>query len=125
MKLSLEGKVAIVTGGASGLGLASARAMAAAGARVVLADVQDASAQARAIDGRYIETDVRDADAVDALVRTTVEEFGRLDVYFNNAGIEFHAPLVEVDRDDHRRMVDVNLNARTAARSSTRPRSPA
>jgi NAD(P)-dependent dehydrogenase (short-subunit alcohol dehydrogenase family) len=110
MKLDLQGKVAVVTGGASGIGLATARAFARAGARVVIADVRDGEACAREIDGRYVPTDVRDPEAVESLVRTTVTECGRLDVYFNNAGIEFHAPLADVAVEDHRRMVDINLN---------------
>jgi NAD(P)-dependent dehydrogenase (short-subunit alcohol dehydrogenase family) len=110
VKLSLDGKVAIVTGGASGIGLAAGRKLAEAGARVVLADVQDGQAAAREIDGRYLRTDVRDPAAVERLVGSAVTEFGRLDVYFNNAGIECHGPLVGTDPEDHKRVMDVNVN---------------
>ena len=108
--MRLDGKTAIVTGGASGIGLATGRRFAESGARVVLADIQDGTAAAREIGGRFVRTDVCDPAAVNALVGATVAEHGRLDVYFNNAGIEFHGPLVTIDPVDHRRMVDVNLN---------------
>jgi NAD(P)-dependent dehydrogenase (short-subunit alcohol dehydrogenase family) len=110
MKLSLEGKVAIVTGGASGIGFATARAFADAGARVVLADVQDGEQRAREIGARFMHTDVRDPAAVERTVQATVGDLGRLDVYFNNAGVEAHGPLVTMDPAEHRRVIDINLN---------------
>lgn len=106
----LDGKTAVVTGGASGIGLAAARELRGMGCNVVLADIRDATTLATDLDGMYVETDVTDPDAVERLVQTTVERFGRLDVYFNNAGIEFHGPLAATDLADHRRMVDINLN---------------
>jgi NAD(P)-dependent dehydrogenase (short-subunit alcohol dehydrogenase family) len=110
MKLNLERKVAIVTGGASGLGLGAAKALAEAGAHVLIADVRDGAPAAREIGGRFVATDVRDPDAVEQMVATALDAFGRLDVVFNNAGIEFHGPLASVSPEDHRRMVDINLN---------------
>jgi NAD(P)-dependent dehydrogenase (short-subunit alcohol dehydrogenase family) len=106
----LEGKVAIVTGGASGIGATTARLFAEAGARVVIADAQDGSTIAREIGGRFVPTDVRRSDDLRALAERTVKDFGRLDVCFNNAGIEIHAPLAGTDDDAHRRVIDVNLN---------------
>jgi NAD(P)-dependent dehydrogenase (short-subunit alcohol dehydrogenase family) len=106
---SLAGKVAVVTGGASGIGAATARLFAAAGARVVLGDLQDAGPVAKEIDGLFVPTDVRDSDAVRALVERAAAEHGRLDVLFNNAGIELHAPLADTDDAQHRNLVDVNL----------------
>ena len=73
MHLELQGKVAVVTGGASGIGLATARTFARAGARVVIADVRDAGSAAHEIGGRYVATDVRDPDAVESLVHNAVE----------------------------------------------------
>ncbi len=87
----LAGKVAIVTGGASGIGEAAVRLFAAEGARVVFADLQDDRAAALAQDVgdrvRYLRTDVSRAAEVAHLVARTVEWFGKLDVIFNNAAV--------------------------------------
>jgi NAD(P)-dependent dehydrogenase (short-subunit alcohol dehydrogenase family) len=107
---SLSGKVAIVTGGASGIGEATAHVFAQAGAKVAIGDAQDAGRVAKEIGGFYQKTDVRRPDEVRALVDRTVAEFGRLDVLFNNAGIEIHAPLAATDDEQHRNLVDVNVN---------------
>ena len=106
----LDDKIAIVTGGNSGIGLETARTFARAGAKVVIADISDGSSVAAEIGGAYIECDVTDADAVDRMVDATVKQFGRLDVYFNNAGIEMHGSVTDTDRDQHRRLIDVNVN---------------
>jgi NAD(P)-dependent dehydrogenase (short-subunit alcohol dehydrogenase family) len=107
---SLEGRIAVVTGGASGIGEATARLFAQAGARVVIGDLQDASALAQEIGGDFVRTDVRRPGEVKALVESAVSRHGRLDVLFNNAGIEIHAPLVGTDDQAHRDLIDVNLN---------------
>jgi NAD(P)-dependent dehydrogenase (short-subunit alcohol dehydrogenase family) len=107
---SLQGKIAIVTGGASGIGAATARVFAAAGAKVVVADLQDGSPVAKEIGGVFQRCDVRSSDEVKALVDFAVAEFGRLDVLVNNAGIEIHAPLAMTDDAQHRNLVDVNVN---------------
>jgi 3alpha(or 20beta)-hydroxysteroid dehydrogenase len=106
----LGGKVAIVTGGASGIGAATARLFAAAGAKVLIGDLQDGAGVAKEIGGVFQPTDVRDSDAVKALVDHAVTEFGRLDVLFNNAGIELHAPLAGMDDAQHRNLIDVNVH---------------
>jgi len=107
---SLASKIAIVTGGASGIGAATARLFAKAGAKVVIGDLQDGSAVAQEIGGLYQRTDVRRAGEVKALVDRAVSEHGRLDVYFNNAGIEFHSPLAATDDELHRNLIDINVN---------------
>jgi len=107
---SLAGKIAVVTGGASGIGAATARLFAEAGAKVVLGDVQDGSAVAAEVGGVFQRTDVRRSEDVAALVQRAVREHGRLDVLFNNAGIERHAPLAATDDEMHREIVDVNVN---------------
>jgi NAD(P)-dependent dehydrogenase (short-subunit alcohol dehydrogenase family) len=87
---NLVGKVAVVTGGSSGIGLASAEAFVAEGARVVIADIQDERGRAAA--GRlgdaaiYVHADVSDDEQVAELVDAAVKHYGRLDVMFNNAG---------------------------------------
>lgn len=97
----LAGKVAVITGGTSGIGLASVELFVAEGARVVVGDIQDdlgAALQARfPQDVLYIHTDVADDDAVGALVQAAVDRFGKLDTIFNNAGSggDF-APMTEL-----------------------------
>jgi NAD(P)-dependent dehydrogenase (short-subunit alcohol dehydrogenase family) len=107
---SLKDKIAIVTGGASGIGAATARVFAQAGAKVVIGDLQDGESIAGEIGGVFRKVDVRDAGSVQALVTSAVEQFGRLDILFNNAGIEAHAPLAGMDDAVHRNMIDVNLH---------------
>jgi NAD(P)-dependent dehydrogenase (short-subunit alcohol dehydrogenase family) len=107
---TLSGRVAVVTGGASGIGEATARALAESGARLVIGDLQDGGAVAKEVGGIFQRTDVRQSDEVRALVERAVSEHGRLDVLFNNAGIEMHMPLAETDEAQHRNLVDVNLN---------------
>jgi NAD(P)-dependent dehydrogenase (short-subunit alcohol dehydrogenase family) len=106
----LDDKIAIVTGGASGIGAATAKVFAAAGARVVVADLQDGRGVAAEIGGTYVRTDVRKPVEVQALVDSTLATHGRLDVFFNNAGIEIHAPIAMTDDEAHRNLVDVNLH---------------
>ena len=97
----LAGKVAVITGGTSGIGLASVELFVAEGARVVVGDIQDAAGAALQArfpnDVRYVHTDVSDDDAVGALVKAAVDAFGKLDVMFNNAGAggDF-APMTEL-----------------------------
>lgn len=85
----LAAKVAVVTGGASGIGLATARRFAAEGARVVIGDLDPATGAAAAaeIGGRFVEVDVAKKDQVDALFDTAAAEYGSVDIAFNNAGI--------------------------------------
>jgi NAD(P)-dependent dehydrogenase (short-subunit alcohol dehydrogenase family) len=85
----LEGRVAVVTGGGSGIGLASVRRLASEGARVVVADVDADSGKAASdeVGGLFVQVDVTDEEQVSALYRTTVDTYGSLDIAFNNAGI--------------------------------------
>ncbi|ROP42273.1 3-oxoacyl-ACP reductase [Saccharothrix texasensis] len=89
MVVRLEGRVAVVTGGGSGIGLASVRRLASEGARVVVADVDAESGKAAAdeVGGLFVQVDVTDEEQVSALYRTTVDTYGSVDVAFNNAGI--------------------------------------
>src|ERR1700704_4857567 len=100
VNLSFESKVALVTGAASGMGLATARAFAEAGAAVALADVNEDAAQSAVKDlvgtgykAIGIRCDVADEAQVKAMVERTVASFGRLDAAFNNAGVQ--SPLAE------------------------------
>ena len=85
----LKDRVAIITGGASGIGLATARRFAAEGAVVVIADLDPATGEAAAseVGGVFRHVDVADEASVNALFDGVAEEFGRLDIAFNNAGI--------------------------------------
>ena len=85
----LAGKVAVITGGASGIGLATARRFAAEGATVVIGDVDEAAGRAAAaeVGGLFVRVDVTDEDEVNALFDTANRTYGSVDVAFNNAGI--------------------------------------
>ncbi len=117
MKISFEDKVALVTGAASGLGLATAKAFAEAGASVVLADnnQKQAEAAAKELAGKGYKTlavtcDVSDDAQVEAMVKKTVATFGRLDAAYNNAGIQnVLAETADSPREDYDRVMAVNL----------------
>jgi NAD(P)-dependent dehydrogenase (short-subunit alcohol dehydrogenase family) len=111
-----SGAVAIVTGGASGIGAALSRTLARRGATVVLADRQlDAATQAAAALQRggavaeAVELDVRDAAGVEGLIGDVVGRHGRLDYLFNNAGVGIGGEARDYTLDDWRYVVDVNL----------------
>lgn len=113
--MSLENKVAIVTGGAKGIGLAIAKRFASDGARVVIADI-DEDAGSRAVEEvgglgavRFVRCDVGDRADVDNLVSSVVQSWGGIDVLVNNAGIVHGADFLEVTEADFDRVLRVNL----------------
>ena len=113
MNDGLEGKVAVVTGAARGIGLAICTALAARGARVVVADIDGAGAEraAASLDGaEAAECDVRDEAQVDALLAGARERHGSLDVVVPNAGVGRVQPLLEMSYDDWRETLSVNLD---------------
>jgi NAD(P)-dependent dehydrogenase (short-subunit alcohol dehydrogenase family) len=117
METELRGKVGIVTGGTSGIGRDTALLFAKAGAKVVVAGRREAEGKETIElihsvggDGFFVKTDVSRAAEVEVLVRKTVEIFGRLDVAFNNAGIEGSmTPIAEQSEEDWDRTIDINL----------------
>jgi NADP-dependent 3-hydroxy acid dehydrogenase YdfG len=114
--MELEDSVALVTGASSGIGEATAKALAADGASVAIAarredrlesvadDIESAGGEAL-----VLPTDVTEEDEVVAMVRDTVDAFGRLDVLVNNAGVMLLEPVSRADRDNWRQMMEVNL----------------
>jgi 2-deoxy-D-gluconate 3-dehydrogenase len=116
--LDLKGRVAVVTGGNGGIGLGMARGMAAAGAAIVVAgrnreksaravkELQSLGAQAVAID-----VDVADESSVNALIRASAEQWGRLDVVVNNAGMNIRKQPQELTLAEWRRVLDTNLTS--------------
>jgi glucose 1-dehydrogenase len=110
--MGLKDKVAIVTGGANGIGLAVAQRYIAEGARVTIADVDAAAGEAAARslgNARFIATDVGDARAAEAVVAETCRAFGDLDILVNNAGIIHAADFLELKEADFDRVLRVNL----------------
>lgn len=114
----LKGRVAVVTGGNGGIGLGMARGLAGAGAAVVIAG-RNAEKSQRAVaeltglgaEAAAIECDVAEEAAVEALVRGTVDRFGRLDVLVNNAGMNIRKPVQDLTLAEWRRVLDTNLTS--------------
>jgi NAD(P)-dependent dehydrogenase (short-subunit alcohol dehydrogenase family) len=111
----LEGKVCVITGGASGIGLATARRFAAEGAHVVIGDVSpaDGKAAAEEVGGLYVPVDVTSEADVRALFGAAVDTYGGLDVAFNNAGISppDDDSILTTELDAWRRVQEVNLTS--------------
>jgi len=111
----IEGKVAVVTGGSSGIGLATVRRFAAEGAKVVIGDVDDASGSriAREIDGAFVHCDVTNPEQVEVLFHTAKEKYGSIDIAFNNAGISppEDDSILTTDLVAWRRVQEVNLTS--------------
>ena len=107
---SLEGKVAVVTGGASGIGEATVRRFAAAGATCVVVDLADGAALAAEVDGSAHQVDISDLEAVTAMLASVVETHGKLDILVNNAGIMGPGEgLLADDLAAAKQVLDVNM----------------
>jgi NAD(P)-dependent dehydrogenase (short-subunit alcohol dehydrogenase family) len=115
--MRLDGKVAIITGGESGIGAATAKLFAQVGARVVIAglrasegdrviaDIQEAGGEAV-----FIATDVSDPERVQHMAQRVIEQYGQIDILFNNAGISVVAPFWEISDADWQQLIATNLS---------------
>lgn len=117
MQISFKGQAALVTGAGMGMGLATARAFAQTGAAVMVADVNAASAEKAAHElneaghkAAWIQCDVAEEDQVKAMVAKTVEQFGRLDAAYNNAGVQsLVTDIADLPTEEWDRVFNVNL----------------
>ena len=111
----LDGKVAVITGGCSGIGLATARRFAEEGAKVVIGDLDETNGPrvAEELGGSFVRTDVVSKEDVDALFRTAKETYGSVDIAFNNAGISppEDDSILDTDLDAWRKVQEVNLTS--------------
>ncbi|PSP72167.1 oxidoreductase [Halobacteriales archaeon QS_3_64_16] len=112
----LDDRVALVTGASSGIGEATAEALAAEGASVALAarredELEDLAdrLESEGAETLVVPTDVTDEEQVEEMIETTTEELGSLDILVNNAGVMLLEPVIEADRANFRQMVEVNL----------------
>lgn len=104
----MKDKVVIVTGGGSGIGLATVEVLIHRGANVVVADIKPAKSLPAG--AHFIRCDVTSSASVDAMVQETVRHFGRVDGLFANAGIAIYKPFLEMDDDTYRKTLAVNLD---------------
>jgi NAD(P)-dependent dehydrogenase (short-subunit alcohol dehydrogenase family) len=129
--MKLEGKVALITGAATGIGRASALLFAQEGARVAIADIneKDARATEREIRQRggeaiCVRTDLVRIAEIEAMVRSTVSHFGRLDIFFHNAGVAGPGRIELTSEEAYDQIMDVCTSRRASSeRSTPRPRS--
>lgn len=111
--MKLKGKIAIVTGGSSGIGKGCAQGFAKEGATVVVADINETDGKqvADEIGGMFIKTDVSVAEEVEALVKTTVETYSKLDIIFNNAGVDgIQAPFADTTLENWHNVMKINMD---------------
>ena len=109
----LDGKAALITGSARGIGRACAEAYAREGAEVAIADIDIRRARETAAEigdaAIAVEMDVTRQESIDDAVAETVEKLGRIDILINNAALFTAAPIVEITREDYRRVFDINV----------------
>ena len=112
--MRLQGKIALVTGGARGIGLAVTKALAAEGAIPVIADINEQGAREAlstlpASDGLALAVNVADEASVTSMVQAIVDRFGRVDILVNNAGIGGNTPFLDIKLEEWNRTISINL----------------
>ena len=111
--MRLQGKSAMITGAARGIGRAFAQAYIDEGAQVAIADIDIARAKETAADlgtsAIAVEMDVTRQDSIDQAVSQTIDAFGQIDILVNNAALFTAAPIVEITREDYQRVFDINV----------------
>jgi NAD(P)-dependent dehydrogenase (short-subunit alcohol dehydrogenase family) len=114
----LDGRVAVVTGGGSGIGRATSLLLSECGARVVVVDINDEGGQktvatmsSRGGSGSFFHADVSKVPEVRAMIETAIAQHGRLDILFNNAGILCPKKSLDTSEEDYQRVLDTNLKA--------------
>ena len=108
----LEGKVAIVTGGAQGMGASHATRFVSEGAKVIITDINEEAGKtlekSLGKDAKFIKQDVTKKEDWDKVVKEANDTFGQIDILVNNAGISVNKPMMEMTEEDYRRIVDIN-----------------
>jgi len=109
---SLQDKVAVVTGGGQSLGLEIGRAFKAAGAKVVVAEINAETGEqaAEELEGDFVQVDVTNPESVKNMVSSVLDEYGKIDVFVNNAGVVHNIPSEEVPDEEWRKVMSVNLD---------------
>jgi len=108
----IANKIAIVTGGGSGIGKATAELFAKEGAQVTIGDLQKSHGEevAKSIGATFVATDVSDPKAIEKLVRATTDKHGRLDIMFNNAGIGIVSPFLDTKQETYSKTIGIDLD---------------
>ncbi|ANL51020.1 3-oxoacyl-(acyl-carrier-protein) reductase 4 (plasmid) [Rhizobium phaseoli] len=112
--MRLQQKIALITGGARGIGFAIAQRLAAEGAILVIADINEQGAREAAAalgpeKGLGVAVNVADGSSVDAMVKTIVDRYGRIDILVNNAGIGGNTPFLDITPEEWNRTISINL----------------
>lgn len=111
--MKLENKTAIITGGASGIGLETAKLFIAEGANVIIADINEEAGKSAALEMgskcKFVKTDVSDKSSAYFCIVETFNKFGKLDILINNAGITSDASLLKMSSEQFEKVIDINL----------------